>query len=212
MKRKLLLAIVIIPVLAAGYVMFHPGVAFTATPLAEMAAADLPPSGNFTVDPLHTCVGFDIGHFGISRVQGRFSKLVGSLHADAKDVSKSSVKITIESASVDTAVAPRDTHLRSPDFFDAEKYPELTFASTSIVTQGNSYKAVGDLTIHGVTKPVTIRFKAYGPIKDPRGNVRIGVVSEPLVIDRSDFGITHDADTVSDDVNIRLSLEAILDK
>ena len=117
MRRKLLLTLVTIPVLAMGYVLFHPGVAFTETPLAKTAAATgLQQEGNFTVNHAHTCVGFDIGHMGISRVQGRFSKLTGSLHADAKDVSKSNVKITIDASSIDTAVAPRDADLRSPNF------------------------------------------------------------------------------------------------
>jgi polyisoprenoid-binding protein YceI len=212
MMRKILLILVTLPILAAGYILFHPGVSFAVTPLAKTRAASSQQEGNFTVDPVHTCIGFDIGHLGLSRVQGRFSKLVGSLHADAKDVSKSSVKITIAASSVDTAVAPRDADLRSPHFFDVAKYPEITFASTSMRKQGSGYIAIGDLTIHGVAKPVTIRFKAYGPIKDPWGNTRIGVVAEPLAIHRSDFAMTYDADTVSDDVTIRLSLEATLDK
>jgi polyisoprenoid-binding protein YceI len=213
MKSKLLLTLVTLPVLAIGYVVFHPGVSLAVTPLAKTSAeTGFPQEGNFTVDPVHTCIGFDIGHLGISRVQGRFPKPVGSLRADARDVSKSSVKITIDASAVDTAVAPRDADLRSPRFFDVAKYPEITFASTSIRKQGHGYAAAGDLTIHGVTRPVTIRFKAYGPIKDPWGKTRIGVVAEPLTIHRSDFAMTTDADTVSDDVTIRLSLEATLDK
>jgi len=212
MKRKLLLTILALPVLAIGYVLFHPGVAFTETPLARNAATGFQQEGNFTVDPAHTCIGFDIGHLGISRVQGRFSKPIGSLHADAKNVSNSSVKITIDASSVDTAVAPRDADLRSPNFFDVARYPQITFISTSISKRGRSYVALGNLTMHGVTKPVTIKFKAYGPIKDPWGNTRIGVLSEPLTIHRSDFGMTFDAPSVSDDVTIRLSLEATQDK
>jgi len=213
MKRTLLLSLVLLPVLAAGYVLFHPGVAFTETPLAKTTeAASTQQEGDFTVDPAHTCIGFDIGHLGLSRVQGRFSKLTGSLHADKKDVTKSNVKINIDASSVDTAVAPRDADLRSANFFDVAKYPQLTFASTSIRQHGKDYIAVGDLTIKGIAKPVTIQFKQYGPIKDPWGKVRIGVVADPLVIHRSDFGMTYDADTVSDDVTIRISLEATLDK
>lgn len=210
---RLLIAVVTLSILAAGYVLFHPGITYAETPLAKtLEATSLPQEGNFTVDPVHTCVGFDIGHLGLSRVQGRFSKLVGSLHADAKDIAKSSVNITIDASSIDTAVAPRDADLRSPNFFDVAKYPELTFASTSVRKNKSGFIAVGNLTIKGVTKPVTIRFKVYGPIKDPWGKTRIGVVAEPLVIHRSDFGMTYDADTVSDDVTIRLSLEATLDK
>ena len=213
MTRTLLRVLSLLPVLAAGYILFHPGVAFTVTPLAEAhAATGAPQEGNFTVDPMHTSIGFDIGHLGISRVQGRFARLTGALHADARDVAKSNVKITVDAASIDTAVAPRDADLRSPNFFDVAKYPTLTFASTSMKKHGNSYIAMGDLTLKGVSKPVTIQFKQYGPITDPRGNTRIGVVAEPFVIHRSDFGMTNDADTISDDVTIRLSLEATLDK
>ena len=213
MKRTLVLTLVALPVVFMGYVVFHPGVAFAETPLAKtLPATSFPQEGNFTVDPAHTCIGFDIGHLGLSRVQGRFAKLTGSLHADATDVSKSNIKVTTDASSVDTAVAPRDADLRSPNFFDVAKYPEITFAGTSIKKDGNGYVAVGDLTIKGIAKPVTIRFKHYGPIKDPWGNTRIGVVAEPLEIHRSDFGMTYDADTVSDDVTIRLSLEATLAK
>jgi len=212
MKRKLLLILMIIPIFATGYVMFHPGVAFTETPLAKSAPTGLQQEGDFTVDPAHTSIGFDIGHLGLSRIQGRFSKPVGSIHADAKNVSRSSVKINIEAASIDTAVAPRDAHLRSPDFFDVAKYPEVTFVSKSIRKRGSSYIASGDLMIHGVTKLVSIKFKVYGPIKDPWGKTRIGMVSEPLKIHRSDFAMTHDLGSISDDVIIRLSLEATLNK
>ncbi len=122
------------------------------------------------------------------------------------------MKITIDASSIDTAVAPRDADLRSPNFFDVAKYPDLTFASTSIKKLKNDFIAAGDLTLKGVSKPVSIRFKLYGPMKDPRGNTRIGMVAEPLVIHRSDFGMTNDAASVSDDVTIRLSLEATLDE
>jgi len=213
MIRKLLVTLVALPVFAAGYIVFHPGIGFAVTPLVkQLPVASLPQEGDFTVDPVHTCIGFDIGHLGISRVQGRFQKKVGTLHVDREKLSKSSVNITIDASSVDTAVTPRDADLRSPNFFDVARYPEITFASTSIRKSKGAYVAVGNLTMHGVTKPVTIRFKVYGPIKDPWGGTRIGVVSEPFVIHRSNFGMTFDADTVSDDVTVRLSLEATLNK
>jgi len=210
---RLMIAVVTLALLATGYILFYPGITFAETPLAKgPATSGFPQEGTFTVDPAHTCIGFDIGHLGLSRVQGRFSKLVGSLHADTRNIAKSGVKITIDAASIDTAVAPRDADLRSPNFFDVAKYPTVTFASTTVKKHKSGFLAVGDLTIKGVSKPVTIKFKAYGPIKDPWGNTRIGVVAEPLVIHRSDFGMTYDANTVSDDVTIRLSLEATLDK
>lgn len=211
---RLLIVTVTLAVLAAGYILFHPGISFAETTIAKNPAVEnFPQSGHFTVDPAHTCLGFDIGHLGLSRVQGRFSHPVGTLFVDKKNIANSNVEITVETATIDTAVAPRDADLRSNHFFDVEKYPKLTFTSTSIKKKSKStFLALGDLTIKGISKPITIRFKVYGPIKDPWGNARIGVVAEPLTIHRSDFGITYDADTVSDDVKIRLSLEATLDK
>lgn len=213
MNRRLLAAAIAIPAIAAATIIFHPGVAADVTPMAQAAApAGLQKSGDFTVDPAHTCVGFDIGHLGLSRVQGRFSKVMGTVHADAAHVANSSVTIRIDPASVDTAVPPRDADLRSANFFDVEKYADMTFTSRSIRKQGSGYRAVGDLAMHGVTRPVEIEFKAYGPIKDPWGNTRIGIVARPLTLKRSDFGMTFDADTVSDDVTVRLSMEATLSR
>jgi len=214
MPRLITAAVTVVTlfILAAGYILFHPGVSFAETPLAQTPPTSFPQQGTFTVDPAHTSIGFDIGHLGLSRVQGRFDKMTGSLYADAKDIAKSNVNITIDASSIDTAVAPRDADLRSPNFFDVAKYPTLTFASTSIKKQGKGFTAVGNLTMKGVSKPVTINFKVYGPIKDPWGNTRIGVVANPLVIHRSAFGMTADANSVSDDVTVRLSLEATLNK
>ena len=131
---------------------------------------------------------------------------------DTKDITKDAVQITIQTDSVDTNVAPRDADLRSANFFDVTKYPEMTFKSTSIRAKGNSYIAEGNLTLRGFSKPVTISFKQYGPIKDPWGGTRVGIVAEPLTIHRSDFGMTYDADSVSNDVVVRISLEATQDK
>jgi len=173
MKTKPILALLTLPVAFGAYVVFHPGIAYAETPLAKLTPTAFKDTATFTVDGMHTFIGFDIGHLALSRVQGRFDKLVGSLHIDAK---------------------------------------ELTFKSTQILKRGRSYLAVGDLSLHGVTKSVSIPFKAFGPIKDPWGNSRIGVVADPIVIHRSDFGITFDADSISDDVSVRISLEATQDK
>jgi len=213
MKWTRILAVAFVPALVAGTLAFHPGLAFAETPLARLTPASaFKQAGSYKVDPMHTCIGFDIGHLGLSRVQGRFSKMSGSLQVDLTDLTKSSVKITALTNSIDTAVVPRDADLRSANFFNVEKFPELTFTSTEIRKVDAGYVAVGDLTIKGVTKSVSIPFKQYGPINDPWGNSRIGVVSDPIVIHRAEFGITADADSVSDDVNVRLSLEATLNK
>ncbi len=213
MKRNAALSLIALPVLAASYATLHPGVSIAKTPLAEiLAPTPFKQNGTYTVDPAHTFVGFDIGHLGLSRVQGRFDKLVGTLQIDGKDLSKSSVQLTMQTESVDTNVAPRDMDLRSSNFFDVAKYPEMTFRSTRIRSYGRGYLAEGDLSLKGVTKPVTISFKQYGPIRDPWGGTRIGILAEPLTIHRSAYGMAFDADTVSDDVIVHISLEATLNK
>lgn len=212
MKFKSVYAVLGIPAIAAGYVLFHPGIAFAATPLTILGESPVKESGSYSIDGWHTFAGFDIGHLGLSRVQGRLDKITGKLQFDAADISKSSVAVTMDVNSIDTNVPPRDADLRSPNFFDVQKFPLLTFKSTQVHKHGKGYVVVGDLTLKGVTKSVSIPFKQYGPMKDPWGGTRIGLVADPITIHRSDFGITYDADSISDDVAIRLSVEATLDK
>lgn len=216
--KKTLIAATALTVGFASYVTFHPGVAFAAPSYATPQNAKLPATGSYTVDPAHTSVGFEIGHLGLSKVQGRFTKNAGKIVIDEKDLSKSSVEFTIDTASVDTAVAPRDAHLRTPDFFDAEKYPTIAFRSTAIKKAGKGYVAEGDLTIKATTKKIRIPFKAYGPITDPWKSTRVGFVSEPIEINRQDYGIAYNdklpdgTPAVANEVTIRLSLEATQDK
>ena len=214
MRPKPLLLLLAVPAAFASVVAFHPGVAFAVTPLAKLPQTPL--SGVYTVDPMHTSVGFDIGHLGLSRVQGRFTDVSGKLVVDPQRLDRSSVAFRIGTDSVDTAVAPRNAHLKTKDFFDVATYPEITFASRSVRKRGKGYVAVGDLTMHGVTREIAIPFKAYGPaeVGPQMGGVRVGIVSEPFTLNRMDFGIPYDqklpggAPAVSHDVNVRLSLEA----
>lgn len=211
--RKSLLAVPAFSTFALAFVLLNPGPSISATELAKSnAPATIAQTADYTVDPAHTALGFNIGHLGLSRVQGRFDKFSGQLQLNAKDITKSSVQIVAQADSVNTNVPPRDADLRSPNFFDVKKYPELTFNSTKISKKGNGYVASGTLTIHGVSQPVNISFKLYGPIKDPWGNQRIGIVTEPLTIHRSHFGMNYDADTVSDDVTVLISMEATQNK
>ncbi len=213
MKFNRLFSLVAVPAIALGYVVYHPGVAFAKTPLSRLLSPTAFQSDtSFTVDPAHTCVGFDIGHLGLSRVQGRFDKLSGSISVKPKELAKSSVKVVIQTDSVDTNVGPRDADLKSANFFEVATYPEMTFESTSIKRKGSGYIAEGKLTLKGVTKSVSIPFKQYGPIKDPWGNNRIGILADPITIHRSDYGMNFDADTVSNDVVVHISLEATEDK
>ena len=217
MKAKLALATLVVPVALGSVVLLHPGVAFAGTPLARLAPAAIP-AGAYTADPAHTSVGFEIEHLGVSKVQGRFDKTTGTLKVDPKNLAGSSVSVAIPTDSIDTAVAPRDAHLKTPDFFDAAKYPELTFRSTTIRRAGKGYVAEGDLTIKATTKRVSIPFTAYGPVADPWGNTRIGIVSDPIKIDRQAYGIAYNeklpsgTPAVGNEVTIRLSMEATLDK
>jgi polyisoprenoid-binding protein YceI len=165
----------------------------------------------FTIDPVHSSVAFSVKHMVVSNVHGIFRDVSGTLNYDSKDVTKSSVEVHIKTASIDTGSDNRDKHLRSPDFFDVEKYPEMTFKSTSIEKSGESFVARGPLTIHGVSKDVAIPFTVAGTIKDPRGGMRFGAEAS-LTINRKDFGLSWNRAIeggmlVGDDVKIDLGVE-----
>lgn len=172
------------------------------------------PTGDYKIDAAHTVIGFSIRHNEISLVSGRFKDFTGAIHYDGKDMSKSSVEFTAKVASIDTGVEARDKHLRTADFFEAEKFPEMTFKSTSVSRKGKGYILTGDLTIKGVTKQITFPFSIYGAIKDMRGNTRMGIAAQ-TTIDRRDYGITWGhalpggGFDVAHDVVIDLQLEAI---
>lgn len=190
--------------------------------LAGLALAALVPpavaADTFTFDTSHTTVGFAVKHMVISTVKGRFNDFSGTIMYDPQDVTKSSVEVTIKTASVDTGNADRDKHLRSADFFDAEKYPEITFKSTRVEKRGNGYVAHGPLTMHGVTKEVELPFTVTGVINDPWGNIRLGAEVEPVKVNRQDFGVSWSKAldsgglVVSDDVALELSVEAVKKK
>ncbi|HTM16772.1 MAG TPA: YceI family protein [Terracidiphilus sp.] len=151
-------------------------------------------AATWNIDPVHTVAEFKVKHMMISNVKGQFKSVKGSLILDEADVTKSSIEATIEAASINTREEQRDTHLKSADFFDVEKYPTLTFRSTRVSRIGDGELAVeGDLTIHGVTR--NVRFTVEGPTppgKDPWGNTRVGL-SATTKINRKDFGLTWNA-------------------
>src|SRR5215831_19857896 len=120
------------------------------------------PTGTWTTDPTHTTVGFSVKHLGIANVHGTFDEFEGTLAVDSDDLSTAKIAGTIKTASVNTNEAARDEHLRSPDFFDAEQYPELRFESTAIEADGDELTITGNLTIHGVTNPITLRGEITG--------------------------------------------------
>ena len=168
--------------------------------LTSVRAAD-----TYKIDPAHTTIGFTISHLVISEVGGWFNDFDGEVTVD-KDV-VTGAKATIQTKSVNTRIDKRDSHLRSPDFFDAEKYPTITFESTKIEKQGDKTFITGKFTLHGTTKEIRFPLVAKGPIKDPWGNMRVGLVAE-TTITRTDYGMTS-YKGVGDDVKIQLSAEAI---
>jgi polyisoprenoid-binding protein YceI len=168
------------------------------------------------IDPVHSAVEFKVRHMMISNVKGQFSAITGSLTLDPNDVTKSRIEASADAASINTRDSQRDGHLKSPDFFDVEKYPNLTFASTRVRREAEGQlKVIGNLTIHGITREVT--FDVDGPTpphKDPWGNARIGV-SAAAKINRKDFGLHWNAPLeaggllVGEEVSITLELEFV---
>jgi polyisoprenoid-binding protein YceI len=170
---------------------------------------------SWVVDPAHSQATFSVRHMMISTVRGHFRVLSGQLEIDEQNPANSWVEAQIETASIDTRDPNRDNHLRSADFFDAEHYPTLTFKSTSVEHVGSThYKVTGDLTMHGVTKPVTFDAEYSGQGKDPFGNQRAGLNAR-ATINRKDWGLNWNQALetggvlVSEDVKIEIDLSAI---
>jgi polyisoprenoid-binding protein YceI len=170
---------------------------------AAFAQAD---KGSYKIDPVHSQALFTVGHLGVAKFTGRFDTLKGEIAADG---SGGSVKAEIDTASVNTGSAARDTHLRSPDFFNAAQFPKITFESTAVNLPASGDGTMnGNLTLHGVTKPVTFKLSHVGAAKDPWGGYRSGYVASG-VIKRSDFGMKFMIGALSDEIEVRLNIEAV---
>jgi polyisoprenoid-binding protein YceI len=184
--------------------------------MSTTRAATQPTTTTWNLDPVHSTAEFKVRHMMISNVKGQFTGVSGVLNLDETDITKSRVEATIDVFSIGTGDAQRDAHLKSPDFFDAEQFPTLSFRSTQVKRTGDDELAVtGDLTIHGVTREVV--FKLEGPTppaKDPWGNTRLGV-SAVTKINRKDFGLTWNTALetggilVGDEVNIALDIQFV---
>jgi polyisoprenoid-binding protein YceI len=147
-------------------------------------------TGTYELDPTHTRIGFVARHAMVTKVRGSFNEFSGSGYFDADDPSRSHVGVTIAAASIDTRNADRDAHLRSNDFLDMDNHPEITFTSTAVeALDADTYRVTGDLTIKGVTKPVTIDFAYEGSATDPYGNLRVGFEGR-TTINRKDWGVS----------------------
>jgi polyisoprenoid-binding protein YceI len=171
-------------------------------------------SGDYTIDPTHTRLGFSTRHAMVTTVRGQFTDFAGTAHIDAANPTNSTVSLTIQTASIDTGVADRDAHLRSADFFNADENKEITFSSTKVERDGDDWVVTGDLTIKGETKPVTIGFEYTGSARDPFGNLRVGFEGG-TTINRKDWGLTWNAALetggvlVSDKIKLEFDVSAI---
>jgi polyisoprenoid-binding protein YceI len=163
---------------------------------------------SYTVDPVHSSVSFGISHAGISDIHGRFNDFSGTFVIDKEDPSKSSFALDIKVESVDTNNEKRDEHLRAPDYFNAKQFPTLSFKSTKVKPTDAGYEVTGDMTLHGVTKPVTMKLKGgHKVVEFPKGTSRVGVTSA-VTIKRSEFGMTTALEALGDEVHIIVGLEA----
>ncbi len=142
----------------------------------------------WSFDTAHSHVGFSVRHLMISKVRGQFDKWSGTFEYDESEPSRSKLEVHIDAASIDTRDEKRDAHLRSPDFFDVEKFPELVFRSTGVEKDGDDFLVAGDLTIHGVTRGVQLKVESLGRTKDPWGGERAGF-SATASVNRKDFGL-----------------------
>jgi len=172
-------------------------------------------SGDYTIDPAHSRMGFVARHAMVAKVRGGFDEFEGTLHVDGGQPENSSGRVTIQAKTIDTRNSQRDDHLRSNDFLDMDNHPEITFVSTSVKQTGEAdFEVTGDLTIRGVTKSVTIPFEFTGSAVDPFGNARVGLEGS-VVLNRKDFGVSWNAALegggvlVSEKVTLEIEVSAI---
>ncbi|MGD0241235.1 MAG: YceI family protein [Streptosporangiaceae bacterium] len=172
-------------------------------------------TGTYTLDPAHTRIGFVARHAMVTKVRGAFNEFEGTATLNGADPARSSAQVTISAASIDTRNAQRDEHLRSNDFLSMDEYPQITFASTAArQVDDTTFELAGDLTIKGVTNPITIPFSYEGAAKDPFGNLRVGFEGA-VTINRKDYGITWNAALetggvlVSDKVTLEFELSLV---
>lgn len=175
-----------------------------------LSAPALAQSATWQLDPAHSSAQFAVRHMGISTVRGTFTKLSGTAHHDAADPKNDSVDVTIDTASVDTRVEMRDNDLRSDHFFDVQKYPTMTFRSTKVESAGSDkLKITGDLTIRGVTKPVTLAVDGPSkPVNDGRGHLHMGI-SATAIVNRTDFAMTGYQGMVGNEVQLTIDAELV---
>ena len=174
-------------------------------PFAGLRAA----AENYSIDPVHSTVGFKIRHLGISWVTGSFGKFEGTASFDPAQPASSTLAVTVQADSVNTGNADRDKHLRAEDFFHTEKHPTITFKSTKVVKKtDSSYEVTGDMTLLGTTKPVTFTVETTGPVQGMKGETRRGGETT-LTVKRSDFGMKNMIGPIGDEVHVTLAFSAV---
>ena len=181
------------------------------------ATYDTGESGTYNFDRAHSFISFKVKHNGLIEVPGFFRDFTGAITYDAKDVSKSSVTFTAKATSIDTGVTGRDTHLRSADFFEVEKFPEVTFKSTTVTKKGNGWVVTGDFTLKGVTKSISFPFNVTGFLPaGQRSGPRMGVTASTS-FNRRDYGVNYGGNipgtntpVIADNVDIVLQIEAVV--
>jgi polyisoprenoid-binding protein YceI len=177
--------------------------------LSSFAAATPAVAATYQIDPVHSSILFKVKHLGTANFYGRFNDMSGGIDIDAANPGAGKVRLEIKTASVDTRVQQRDDHLRSPDFFDAKQFPTITFQSTKVVAvDDDSFDVTGDLSLHGVTKPVTLRVEKTGSGKHPRSGAEMIGFETKTTVKRSDFGMQFMQGPLSDEVEILISVEA----
>ncbi|WP_225845775.1 YceI family protein [Streptomyces sp. HPF1205] len=172
-------------------------------------------TGDYVIDTTHSEIGFSARHAMVTTIRGRFTDYEGTLHLDGRDPSASTAALTIKVASIDTALAARDEHLRNGDFFSADEFPEITFRSAGAEqVDDETFRMHGDLTVKGITRPVSIDLTLNGQVTDPFGNVRVGFDGSATV-NRSDWGLTYNAALegggvlISDKVKLTFDISAV---
>lgn len=183
--------------------------------MSDVSTTPATTTGDYTIDPVHSRIGFSARHMMVSKVRGEFREYSGSGYFDAGDASKSHLELTIKVSSIDTHNSDRDAHLRSNDFLAMEENPEITFKSSDMQAAGGQlFRVTGDLTIRGVTKPVTLELEFLGATTDPWGKQRLGFEGG-TTINRKDWGVNWNAALeaggvmVSDSINLEIEVEAI---
>ena len=178
--------------------------------MADLAST----TGTWLIDPAHTNIGFSTRHAMVAKVRGNFGEYEGTFTLDGANPGASTAALTIVASSIDTGNADRDAHLKSPDFLDADQYKEITFRSTKVTQKSDDeFVVTGDLTIHGTTKSVDVKFELLGVSQDPWGNTKIGFEGEAK-ISRKEFGLEWNAvlETggvlVGDEIKLNLDVEA----